>query len=127
MFYIFRNLTKPQIPIVKIQIQLRLRNLLGKFIVICLFKKFWGDELFFREIHFGIIFSSNSDANSGDGDTFVNDTAMVPAKEQSSRRQHQVLWNLFAHNLDSVIMSAIDSKEFKMWYVYIITYILFQM
>merc|ERR1712061_715009 len=59
--------------------------------------------------------SSNSDANSGDGDTFVNDTAMVPAKEQSSRRQHQVLWNLFAHNLDSVIMSAIESKEFKMW------------
>ena len=69
-----------------------------------------------------VYFSSNSDANSGDGDTFVGDTAMVPAKEQSSRRQHQVLWNLFAHNLDSVIMSAIDSKEFKMWYVYI-TYI----
>ena len=44
---------------------------------------------------------------------------MVPAKEQSSRRQHQVLWNLFAHNLDSVIMSAIESKEFKMWYVLI--------
>ena len=64
-------------------------------------------------------FSSNSDANSGDGDTFVNDTAMVPAKEQSSRRQSQVLWNLFAHNLDSVIMSAIESKEFKMWYVLI--------
>jgi timeless protein len=59
--------------------------------------------------------SSNSDDNSGDGDTFIDDTAMVPAKEQSSRRQHQVLWNLFAHNLDSVIMSAIESNEFKMW------------
>ena len=71
-----------------------------------------------------VFFSSNSDDNSGDGDTFIDDTAMVPAKEQSSRRQHQVLWNLFAHNLDSVIMSAIESNEFKMWYVCIITYLI---
>ena len=30
-------------------------------------------------------------------------------------RQHQILWNLFAHNLDSVIMSLIESCYLKNW------------
>ena len=51
------------------------------------------------------------DANSGDGDTTTGSTKI------NSNRQHQILWNLFAHNLDSVIMSAIESQDFKMWYV----------
>ena len=36
-----------------------------------------------------------------------------PASNAS--RQHQVLWNLFAHNLDSVIMSMIESPNLKTW------------
>merc|ERR1719491_1158662 len=36
-------------------------------------------------------------------------------KESNVSRQHQVLWNLFAHNLDSVIMSLIESDHFKIW------------
>ena len=30
-------------------------------------------------------------------------------------RQHQILWNLFAHNLDSVIMGLIESEHLKNW------------
>ena len=30
-------------------------------------------------------------------------------------RQHQILWNLFAHNLDSVIMGLIESQHLKDW------------
>ena len=70
--------------------------------------------------------NGDGDANSGDGETpleedayGVGDTNLASAKNNSSsnniRRQHQILWNLFAHNLDSVIMSLIESLDFKMW------------
>ena len=74
---------------------------------------------------------SPNSTNSGDGDgetPILDDFGVneVPSKENSTsdadttnaqnvRRQHQVLWNFFAHNLDSVIMNLIESNYFKMW------------
>merc|ERR1712083_152227 len=64
---------------------------------------------------------SNEDTSSGETPLIINEA--VSGKNGSSKssttsnisRQHQVLWNLFAHNLDSVIMSLIESNYFKMW------------
>ena len=67
--------------------------------------------------------TSNEDSSSGETPLIINEG--VPAQKSGSSksstasgnvsRQHQVLWNLFAHNLDSVIMSLIESEHFKMW------------
>jgi len=65
--------------------------------------------------------TSNEDTSSGETPLIINEA--VSGKNGSSKssstsnisRQHQVLWNLFAHNLDSVIMSLIESNYFKMW------------
>ena len=65
--------------------------------------------------------TTNEETSSGETPLIINEG--VPGKNGSSKssttsnvsRQHQVLWNLFAHNLDSVIMSLIESDHFKMW------------
>lgn len=52
--------------------------------------------------------ASSKENSTSDSSSANNSTSNV-------RRQHQVLWNFFAHNLDSVIMSLIESAYFKMW------------
>ena len=72
--------------------------------------------------------SMNGEATSGSGENPTEDDEgsaesgemkMASNKENGSpstaSRQHQVLWNLFAHNLDSVIMSMIESPNLKTW------------
>ena len=59
---------------------------------------------------------SNEETSSGETPLMVNEGAKSGKKKESNvSRQHQVLWNLFAHNLDSVIMSLIESDHFKIW------------
>ena len=59
---------------------------------------------------------SNEETSSGETHLMVNEGAKSGKKKESNvSRQHQVLWNLFAHNLDSVIMSLIESDHFKIW------------
>jgi len=66
--------------------------------------------------------TSNEDSSSG-GETSLVLKKGAPGKNGSRKssstsnvsRQNQVLWNLFAQNLDSVIMGLIKSEYFKMW------------
>jgi hypothetical protein len=65
--------------------------------------------------------TSGEDTSSSETPLILNkgvpgkDGSMKSSTNSSVSRQHQVLWNLFAHNLDSVIMSLIESDYFKMW------------
>jgi hypothetical protein len=54
--------------------------------------------------------SPNGSENDENDDSSQNNS---PANHV--KRQHQILWNLFAHNLNSVIMSLIESRDFKTW------------
>ena len=68
------------------------------------------------------IFNISGDGSAGDTameialDNF--DTERPPkssARQTTTSRQHQILWNMFAHNLDSVVMCLIDSPLHKLW------------